>query len=70
MIRFLFSIQNLKFATNFTPNESITCDDRDPPQIISFIKNLIRAEDISTRNLFVEATTCTIFVLLKTYETI
>ena len=50
MIRFLFSIQNLKFATNFTPNETITCDDRDPPRIISFIKNLIRAEDISTRN--------------------
>ena len=69
MIRFLFSIQNLKFATNFTPNETITCDDRDPPRIISFIKNLIRAEDISTRNLFVEAT-CTIFVLLKTYKTI
>ena len=29
--------------TNFVPNELITCDDRDPPQMNWYMKNLIVA---------------------------
>ena len=35
----------LNIVSNFIPNETITCDDRDPPWMNSFIKNLIRAKD-------------------------
>ena len=35
----------LNIVSNFIPNETITCDDRDPPWMNSFIKDLIRAKD-------------------------
>ena len=35
----------LNIVSNFIPNETITCDDRDPSWMNSFIKNLIRAKD-------------------------
>ena len=35
----------MNIVSNFIPNETITCDDRDPPWMNSFIKSLIRAKD-------------------------
>ena len=35
----------LNIVSNSIPNETITCDDCDPPWMNSFIKNLIRAKD-------------------------
>ena len=43
-----FSVFNstiLNIVSNFIPNETITCDDCDPPWVNSFIKNLIHAKD-------------------------
>ena len=58
----------MNIVTNFIPNETITCDDRDPPWMNSFTKNLIRAKDNSYINLFVKEIICTISVLLKIYK--
>ena len=41
----VFNSTILSIVSNFIPNETITCDDRDPPWMNSFIKNLIRAKD-------------------------
>ena len=41
----VFNSTILNIISNFIPNETITCDDRDPPWMNSFIKNLIRAKD-------------------------
>ena len=41
----VFNLTILNIVSNFIPNETITCDDRDPPWMNSFIKNLIRAKD-------------------------
>ena len=41
----VFSSTILNFVSNFIPNETITCDDRDSPCMNSFIKNPIRAKD-------------------------
>ena len=41
----VFNSTILNIVSNFIPNETITCDDRDPPWMNSFIKNLIRAKD-------------------------
>ena len=41
----VFNSTILNFVSNFIPNETITCDDRDPPCMNSFIKNPIRAKD-------------------------
>ena len=54
----VFNSTILNIVSNFIPNETITCDDQDPPWMNSFIKNLIRA------------TICTITMLLKIYKTI
>ena len=54
----VFNSTILNIISNFIPNETITCDDQDPPWMNSFIKNLIRA------------TICTITMLLKIYKTI
>ena len=64
----VFNSKILNFVTNFIPNETITCNDRDPPWMNSFInkKTLSVLKIISTRTSFVKATICTIFVLLKT----
>ena len=35
----------LNIVSNFIPNETITCADRDPPWMNSYINNLIRAKD-------------------------
>ena len=40
----VFNSTILNIVSNFIPNETITCDDRDPPWMNSFIKNLIRAK--------------------------
>ena len=63
----VFNSTILNIISNFIPNETITCDDRDPPWMNSFIKVL---KIISTRNLFVKAIICTITMLFKTYKTI
>ena len=40
------SIQTiLNIVSNLIPNETVTCNDRDPPWMSSFIKNLIRTKD-------------------------
>ena len=41
----VFNSTILNIVTNFILNENITCDDRDPPWMNSFIKNLIRVKD-------------------------
>ena len=41
----VFDSKILNIVSNFIPNETIPCDDRDPPWMNSFIKNLIRAKD-------------------------
>ena len=41
----VFNSTILNIVSNFIPNETITCDERDPPWMNSFIKNLIRAKD-------------------------
>ena len=41
----VFNSTILNIVSNFITNETITCDDRDPPWMNSFIKNLIRAKD-------------------------
>ena len=41
----VFNSTILNIISNFIPNETIICDDRDPPWMNSFIKNLIRAKD-------------------------
>ena len=41
----VFNSTILNIVSNFIPNETITCDDRGPPWMNSFIKNLIRAKD-------------------------
>ena len=41
----VFNSTILNNVTNFIPNETITCNDRDPPWTNSFTKNLIRAKD-------------------------
>ena len=41
----VFNSTILNIISNFILNETITCDDRDPPWINSVIKNLIRAKD-------------------------
>ena len=41
----VFSKTIMNIVTNFIPNETITCDDRDLPWMNSIIKNLIRAKD-------------------------
>ena len=41
----VFNSTILNIVSNFIPNETITRDDRDPPWMNSFIKNLIRAKD-------------------------
>ena len=41
----VFNSTILNIVSNFIPNETITCDDRDRPWMNSFIKNLIRAKD-------------------------
>ena len=63
-------------VTNFIPNETITCDDQDPPWMNSFMKNLIHAKDNFYKKFFHKnnnmyhlcAFTCTISVLLKTFS--
>ena len=41
----VFNSTILNIVTNIILNETITCDDRDPPWMNSFIKKLIRAKD-------------------------
>ena len=41
----VFNSTILNIVSNFIPNETITCDDCEPPWKNSFIKNLIRAKD-------------------------
>ena len=41
----VFSSAILNIVSNFIPNETCACDDRDPPWINSFIKYLIHAKD-------------------------
>ena len=41
----VFNSTIMNIVTNFIPNESITCDDREPPWMSCFIKNLNRAKD-------------------------
>ena len=41
----VFNSTIINIVTNFIPNETKTCDDRDSPWMNSFIKNLIRAKD-------------------------
>ena len=41
----VFSSTILNIVSNFFPNETCACDDRDPPWINSFIKYLIHAKD-------------------------
>ena len=41
----VFNSTILNIVSNFISDETITCDDRDPPWMNSFIKNLIRAKD-------------------------
>ena len=45
----IFNSTIMNIVTDFIPNEAITCDDRDPLWMNSFIKNL------STRRLFVQS---------------
>ena len=59
----VFNSSILNIVSNFIPNETIVCDDRDPPWLNSFIKNLIRAKDNLHKKF-------TITVHLKTYKTI
>ena len=66
----VFDSTILNIVSNFIPNEFITCDDRDPPWMNSFIKNLISAKGNFYKKLFVKATICTTIMLLKTYKTI
>ena len=40
-----FNSTILNIVPNFIPNETITCADRDPPWMNSYINNLIRAKD-------------------------
>ena len=48
----VFNSTILNIVSNFIPNETITCDDRDPPWMNSFIKNLIRATDNFYKKFF------------------
>ena len=48
----VFNSTILNIVSNFIPNETITCDDRDPPWMNSFIKNLIRAKDNFCKKFF------------------
>ena len=41
----VFNSTILNIVSSFIPNETIRCDDRDPPWMNSFIKNLIHAKD-------------------------
>ena len=41
----VFNSTILNIVSSFIPNETITCDHRDPPWMNSFMKNLIRAKD-------------------------
>ena len=41
----IFNSTIMNIVTDFIPNETITCDDRDPLWMNSFIKNLIRDND-------------------------
>ena len=41
----VFNSKTLNIVLHFMPNETIGCDNKDPPWINSFIKNLIRAKD-------------------------
>ena len=41
----VFNSTILNIVSNFIPNETITCDDCDPPWMNGFIKNLIPAKD-------------------------
>ena len=41
----VFNLTILNIVSNVIPNETITCDDLDPPWMNIFIKNLIRAKD-------------------------
>ena len=60
----------INIVTNFIPNETITCDDRNLTWMNSAIKTLIYAKIISTKHLLVKAIICTISVLLKTCKII
>ena len=41
----VFNLTILNIVSNIIPNETITCDDQDPPSMNSFIKNVIHAKD-------------------------
>ena len=41
----VFNSAILNIVSNFILNETMTCDDRDPPWMNSFIKNLVCAKD-------------------------
>ena len=41
----VFNSTILNIVSNLIPNGTITCDERDPPWMNSFIKNLFRAKD-------------------------
>ena len=62
----VFSSTIPTIASNFIPNETLTCNERDPLWMNSFIKNLIYAKDNFYKKLFVKATICTISAFLKT----
>ena len=47
-----FNSTIMNTVTNFIPNETITCDDRDPPWMNSFMKKLIHAKDNFYKKFF------------------
>ena len=65
-----FNSAIINIVTNFVPNETITCDDRNLTWMNSAIKTFICGKIISTKHWLVKAITCTISVLLKTCKII
>ena len=66
----VFNSAILNIVSNFIPNETIACDDRDPPWLNSFIKNLIRAEDNLYKKFVRKSNNMYHHKKLKTYKTI
>ena len=66
----VFNSTILNIVSNFILNETLTCDDRDPPWMNSFIKNLIRAKDNFCKKFVCKSNNMYHLCTFKTYKTI
>ena len=61
----VFNKTIMNIMPGFVPNELVTCDDRDPPWMNLYLKNLM----IFIKNLFCLPVIWTNFLCLKIYKT-